>query len=1129
MTTTDLHALDAAVRIEVLDVNRSFIVQAPAGSGKTELLVQRYLALLATVRAPEEIVAVTFTRKAAAEMRGRVLRALEQTRDKPPELEHARRTYELAHAALKRDEQLQWRLAKNPSRFRILTIDALNGWLARQLPWRARIGAFPVVADDALEIHTEAVRETLLGKGLAPETRASLTRLLVHLDNRFDGIQRRLADMLAVRDQWSRIVSDELAARNLLETMLRDSIEARLGRLIAAIPPRVAEAVPALAAHSAKVLLHEKQSVTSEAISVCSDMHALPEGTMVEIPKWKGLAALMLTADGNVRKPNGVNRAIGFLPKSSEKAQFQKLLEEIADQEHFASLLHVVRVLPEKGYTDDQWSILGVIVQVLHACMNNLQEIFAKRAIVDHTQMAAAALDALGEDLLPSDLALMLEYRIQHLLVDEFQDTSASQYALLGRLTAGWSDGDGHTLFLVGDPMQSIYRFREAEVSLFLRACHVGRLASVRLHSRHLHVNFRSTSTIIGWVNAVFSKIMPHEDDVETAAVRYTPAVVPESAETASEGVEFRLYVGADRDAEAEYVAEAAAKAVEEGNDEHSVAILVRARRHLLPIAAALKKHAISFRAVEVEQLGETPVVRDLLALTTALLHPADSVAWLSILRAPYCGLSLVELHSITLLAEGKTVWEAVQESLQRTRPNEAPRLLRCAKAITVALQQKGRKPLRRLVEGCWLDLGGPLCTDAAGIEAANEFFETLEQCDDGGDFTDFVAIHERVAALYAPPDPEVGRHLQMMTIHKAKGLQFDTVILPRLDASTRDKHSALLLWSQIAGERGTGFLLAPVAERGASADRIYQFVLRCIRDKDMFEQVRVLYVAATRAKSRLLLTATLKEKQHGEEVRLAKPHAASFLKLLEFMIDEHTVIRTDSGTVISTDSIQNSRDVSVRRLRRLPEQWLAPAWPERVRHADEKQHAVMTHPDELRLPPFQAGERVRMLGVLVHRVLARIARMGLSVWENKPGEEKLAMIMYEYRRHQPVSPTVELPREALDVIMRMCHDERGRWILREHEGAESEWPLTGLLGGEIVNVVVDRSFIDADGCRWIIDYKLTTHEGADKEEFLNTQAEIYTPQLRRYARIASLLHTRPVRCALYFPVMSEWREIVWK
>jgi ATP-dependent helicase/nuclease subunit A len=128
-----------------------------------------------------------------------------------------------------------------------------------------------------------------------------------------------------------------------------------------------------------------------------------------------------------------------------------------------------------------------------------------------------AAQRALGEPEEPTDLALSLDYQIRHLLVDEFQDTSVSQFSLLEKLTAGWQRGDGRTIFVVGDPMQSIYRFREAEVGLFLKACGDG-IGAIPLELVRLSANFRSDKGIVDWVNATFPSVLPTEEEITTGA-----------------------------------------------------------------------------------------------------------------------------------------------------------------------------------------------------------------------------------------------------------------------------------------------------------------------------------------------------------------------------------------------------------------------------------------------------------------------------------------------------------------------------------------------------------------------------------------------------------------------------------
>ena len=160
------------------------------------------------------------------------------------------------------------------------------------------------------------------------------------------------------------------------------------------------------------------------------------------------------------------------------------------------------------------------MLELLPRAAAELMLVFAERGQADFTEIAQGAVRALGEPDAPTDLLLSLDVRIKHILVDEFQDTSISQWELLERLTAGWQRGDGRTVFAVGDPMQSIYRFREAEVGLFLRARHQG-LGNVALEALQLTTNFRSQAGIVDWVNATFPRVLPPLEDETLGAVPY--------------------------------------------------------------------------------------------------------------------------------------------------------------------------------------------------------------------------------------------------------------------------------------------------------------------------------------------------------------------------------------------------------------------------------------------------------------------------------------------------------------------------------------------------------------------------------------------------------------------------------
>src|SRR5690606_10540307 len=140
---------DHVARARALDPAASFLVQAPAGSGKTELLTDRILALLATVNRPEEIVAITFTRKAASEMHARGLSKLPAGSGARPGTDHGRGSWELARAALARNDALGWKLLQHPARLSIRTIDSFCAGLVRGMPWLSELGGMPGIADDA--------------------------------------------------------------------------------------------------------------------------------------------------------------------------------------------------------------------------------------------------------------------------------------------------------------------------------------------------------------------------------------------------------------------------------------------------------------------------------------------------------------------------------------------------------------------------------------------------------------------------------------------------------------------------------------------------------------------------------------------------------------------------------------------------------------------------------------------------------------------------------------------------------------------------------------------------------------------------------------------------------------------
>ena len=1102
MTTAGIP--DLAARRRALDPVRSFIVQAPAGSGKTELLIQRYLLLLAAVEHPEEIVAITFTRKAAGEMRERVLRALMDARaGKVPASDHEKATLALAAAALARDTERAWNVTDNPARLRIQTIDSLCAALTRQMPMLSRFGSQPESIEDASELYLEAARATVELVESDGAVAQDVERLLTHLDNNVERIETLLADMLQRRDHWLRHVHgrerDELQAA--LRSARRNAVE------------RVRALVPAAA-------LAELQAVTGFALGNLGG-NGFPDSA----EDWSLLARAFLTGEGDWRQR--LTKSEGFpagKPAQPWKERALALIEALKPHVAFRAALADMRALPPEQYSDEQWEVLGAILRLLPRAVGQLKLAFQARGKVDFTEVAQGALLALGGEGAPSDLALALDYRIRHLLVDEFQDTSISQYELIAKLTAGWERGDGRSVFAVGDPMQSIYRFREAEVGLFLRARAAG-LAGVALDSISLSANFRSQAGIVEWVNAAFSRVMPEREDIASGSVPYTASAATRSALPGA-AVSVHPFFNDDRSAEAARVVEIVTQARRE-NAEATIAILVRIRGHLREIVPQLRDAGQRFRAIDIEELGHRPVVQDLLALTRALSHPADRLAWLALLRAPCSGLTLADLHALAGDAAGRTVWELMNDDTRvgALSGDGRARLERVRAVLQACLDQRCRGSLRERAAGAWFALSGPACVeDTTDLEDAEIYFDYLESREEAGEIADPFAFEEGLADLYALPDLKADERLEIMTIHKAKGLEFDTVIVPGLGRRSRGDDSKLFLWLEqpAAGEDGPAdLLLAPIRETGADDDRIYDWLRKLEAEKERFENGRLLYVAATRARQRLHLLGDVRWSTDDDGAPALKPPGEKTLlgQLWPIVAPAYAAA---AASFVPQAQAPVSEGALNQSLRRIASGWQSPPAPPRVSWTPPADPARGWDAIEF----SWAGETARHIGSVVHRWLQRIADDGLKGWD--PARANALKNVF---RDELVA--AGLPPDALEtatgriaaILAQTLADERGRWLLAPRADAQSELRLTGAGESGVADIVMDRTFVDEQGVRWIVDYKTGTHEGGDMEAFLDRERERYRPQLERYAALMKARDNRPMRLGLYFPLINGWRE----
>lgn len=1099
--------MDASNRERALAIS-SFIVEAPAGAGKTELLTQRFLKLLQTVQAPEEIIAITFTNKAASEMRARILDSLQLAAGGvPPAAPHKQITYALGVQALQRAKELQWHLLETPARLRIYTIDSLCANLARQMPLLSRFGTQPAVTEDAWAYYREAAAQALQAMD-DPVLGKPVRRVLRYLDNDQARLEKLLMVMLSKREQWLHLsqVNDRTHTQEALITL----VESELQEILAVLPTRTQQALMPIARYAASQLPAE------HALAKLLDWQSPFTANIEHLPNWRSLAELLLTNSGCLRKRLDKNMG---LPATEESKPYKEaltdLLKGLAQHGEAEACIARIRALPDCGESDED--IIIALSQLLNIAAAQLWLCFQAQNEVDFVEIAQRALAALEEDGISTELAMRLDYRIQHLLVDEFQDTSPMQIDLLKALTRGWQPGDGRTLFAVGDPMQSIYRFRKANVGLFLNAAQFG-IGEIFLTPLKLWRNNRSCPPVVDWINQHFKGMLPVHDAPQQGAIAYRPFVATRQ-DAPGAGVFIHPMLmptgGEEEDTtdirhlEAEQIIRIIRK-TRAANPEATIAVLVRARRHLHALVTEMRRNhsELSFQAVEIEELANRQIVQDLLTLTHALHQRADRVHWLALLRAPWCGLTLADLHALIGQDGQRSVMSLLEDDavLARLSEDGRARARHVRDVMQSALQWRGRTSVSRWVHNTWLRLGGAHCLwDENDVQDVQSFFSRISALEQNGQFSP-AALAEDVKKLYAAPDAKADARLQFMTIHKSKGLEFDTVILPGLDGSNPPDEAKLVIWEEVPMADGSIELVAapfvPAARKREQATvTAYDYLNDLDKIRAAYEDARVLYVAATRAERQLHLLGAAKVDKNGNP----QPRKGSFLHLLWPAVGacftaEHDIVSRYPVTRQQADIRQ-----FVPKLIRV-RQATTPEVLQVDEHTPNNGYAANAE-----ITAFTSLEADT--GTLAHLYLQLVTEQGLPAWESAINTRFAALMpaMQRWFRQRGYQESVAMTgaTRVAQLLSTTLQSRDGLWVVQPHEQAASELAIEQLADSK---KVIDRTFI-ADGVRWIIDYKSMP---VNEEDDLPQLAAAFRPQLTAYAQLFQQ-EARPVRAGILF------------
>jgi ATP-dependent helicase/nuclease subunit A len=1109
----ELESIDARARVRALDIDASFIVQAPAGSGKTTVLTQRYLKLLAAVDDPEQVLAITFTRKAAGEMRERVQQALSgrlEVRSPADAL-----TLQLAADARAHAARRGWGIDESAVRLRIQTIDAFNGYLAASMPITSRNGFGRGIADDPADLYLLAAREAMRDAEGDDARRLDLERILRRLDDHWGRLERLIASMLPRRAEWlpnlPQLSGEELVPR--IEASLRAIVLEELAQAAAVFPADFIEQASLLARYACQHVdeRHALACWRSVAAALSADLEALA--------RWRAISFLALTEGGTPRAR--LTRSEG-LPSDDPIARAMKgaWLEQLQrlDGPQLAAL-KVIRLLPDPVIPENARSALDSLARLLVHAAAHLKAAFDQHGECDHTEIAGAARQALTQDNAPTPLAERLGTHLRHILVDEFQDTSRDQYELLRTLTWDWSDGDGRTVFLVGDPMQSIYGFRNAEVGRFATVRAAG-LGNVHLESLTLRRNFRSAPALVHWCNETFARVFPRTVDVRRSAIPHLSSVAGR-ANLQGDPRLYRVAGNCGPLAEAEEVGRLIA-GIREKHPGESIAVLAGARPHLRAVRASLNSRAIPFVGVNLEPLADVAAVRDLEALARALESPLDRVAWLAVLRAPFIGLALADLTVVSEAAGVGTIAAALLSAIPGLSPDGALRLMRARPILLAAWHGRERENRSHLVERTWLALGGAsACMSTADLDQARRFLAELDLQDRKrlrGRPLDLQAVMGR---LYAEDVAEPGA-VSLMTIHGAKGLEFDHVLVVGVGRRGRGDEARLLNWLEMPRERESDHLvMAPIRHRSDEDedDDINRYLKHLHLERSRAERTRQAYVALTRARRTLHVFIHPAAQEVDGETQY-RPGANTLLENLWPAVapglHTYAIVGDEQDPAVPAPVHSQVR----RRLSSRPQENPPPR--------DVLARGVLV-PQGTEEEPIEfswARQTARRVGTVVHETLERFGRSALPSLADLPAWRPRLV-----SRLETLGVDGDAAREGAELAMRAIAgtltDERGRWLFdASHAQAHSELALSGVRGEQVLNVVIDRTFVDATGVRWVVDFKTSPHEGGDRETFLDEEVRRYHSQLRRYADLARGLGPEPVRAGLYYPLLGAWREV---
>jgi ATP-dependent helicase/nuclease subunit A len=866
---------DGAARQSAVDPSRNIVLEASAGTGKTRVLVERYVNLLLAGVEPEQILAITFTRKAAAEMRQRIVERLKE----------ASRTSQLSAARWK---ALRDRLGE----IAISTIDAFCLSLIREFPLEADVDPGFDLADqtEIPRLISEALDRALrVGRHLA-QTDADVAMVFVQLRERRlrDGLAALLGRRLVATDVLRRFL--EFGPRDLTPEIACRRAAERLADVLRNTPgglgPLLREGP---VGHLQYAMLADDLSSLCSAEAPDYERREVKAAFRMLVDR---IRAYFLTQDGKPRKAKGFGQAEFKKEHCASEAAWRRhrdAVEAIAPaiEQTVRAFRRDVNVILSRGV----WRLFQIALTQYRRTLDT-------HAVLDFSEVLARAVGLLKQMEEFSQSRYKLEARYQHVLVDEFQDTNRAQWELVALLVRSWGEGFGASagalapsIFVVGDRKQSIYGFRDAEVAVLDEAADF--IAGLRADDRSRHaisVSFRAVSELLVFVNDLFAEIAKTTDPDRRDAFRYAdddrfpvdpdvrlkPDATPEGISDASLGRSVRLQpdaaiaflAGPTVEATAERVADEIALLLSAGatvRDPRTgvarparpgdIAVLFRSRDSHRDYENALDRRHVPTYVYKGLGFFEADEIQDLVALMRFLADPTSNLRAAALLRSRIVRLSdkaivLLGRRLADALAgpmppqslaslddEDRDVLERVRAAMPRwlamvDRVSPSELVSEVLRETAYAFEMRGSrrvqarenlKKLRALIR-----------------KVENRGYATLVRI---ADFLDDLAVGDESNAVVDALDS-----VSLMTVHAAKGLEFPIVFVVNMHRGAGGPRAPIRV---LADGYGTPSVSIGDFESEADED---------MTARDREETKRLLYVALTRARDRLYLAAAVKD-----------------------------------------------------------------------------------------------------------------------------------------------------------------------------------------------------------------------------------------------------------------------------